>query len=701
MAVGTTTRGAERFLVFAARAGRTAAGLVLAIGVADFALLLAGQPAMAALAPLLGAVKSESAAAIFLLGVGLMLVPGREAARHRLLGVALTGLVFALTLAILAERATGIDVGIDTLAGLRNGRMSPLTACGFALAAAGTLLLYRRSSVATGVAAWLACVSGFVAALALGASFLADGAVWRASLLAQVAHISALALGMASISILLAAVARYGAYHADRHFLYRRLYLFAFLFAFLVVSLAAWAMSAYIGYIGVVNTIEANAVSTARLLEEHTTRTLDAGYLLLDHVSDSVEGMGLPRLVADHGEWQKIARMTARTPQIVSVFIVDAEGRLVLDSDSFPPPPAPQLVDREYFQVPRDTNLTNFIGPSFIGRLTGRRLFTISRRLTDADGRFAGVVIANVDIAYFKNFYESLHYPASSIIAITRENGQILVRYPWDEKSADLDLSAVEPYRSLLKQSPVGTFVSTSPIDGVQRFLAYRRMSGLPLVAVAGMAIDEAGTRWAEREVRNTPLLVGIFVLLAVVAWWGVRGIHREEEVRHQLESLATTDPLTGINNRRAFLDIAGREIARARRFGTPLSLIMVDADHFKRVNDTYGHAVGDRVLKALANACKSQLRDVDVVARIGGEEFAILLPETALAGAANVGEKMRETCENTIVLIAGGRVRFTVSLGISALDHGIGDIETLLKRADEALYRAKQAGRNRVVSAA
>ena len=164
-----------------------------------------------------------------------------------------------------------------------------------------------------------------------------------------------------------------------------------------------------------------------------------------------------------------------------------------------------------------------------------------------------------------------------------------------------------------------------------------------------------------------------------------------------RLRELATVDGLTGALNRRAFMRAADGELAVARRYGRPMSVMMIDADHFKKVNDTYGHDAGDAVLKALSATCRQQLRDVDLFGRLGGEEFAIALPETSLTAARVVAERVRQALAAAQVPTDGGILTFTVSVGVSALSTPADTMETLLREADAALYVAKNGGRNRV----
>lgn len=169
-----------------------------------------------------------------------------------------------------------------------------------------------------------------------------------------------------------------------------------------------------------------------------------------------------------------------------------------------------------------------------------------------------------------------------------------------------------------------------------------------------------------------------------------------------RLERASNTDPLTGVSNRRHFMPLLAQEITRCRRFRRPLALLMIDIDCFKRVNDTYGHPTGDAVIHHVAETCRALSRGTDVVARLGGEEFAILLPESDLAGALAYAERLREDVERMAVLGPGNAsVRCTVSIGVAcAMAEEICE-DDLLRRADRALYGAKEAGRNRICSAA
>jgi diguanylate cyclase (GGDEF)-like protein len=162
-------------------------------------------------------------------------------------------------------------------------------------------------------------------------------------------------------------------------------------------------------------------------------------------------------------------------------------------------------------------------------------------------------------------------------------------------------------------------------------------------------------------------------------------------------EQEARLDPLTGLANRRAFMERASDELLRARRYNTPLSLAMIDIDHFKNINDRWGHAVGDQVLMAFADTLKRSMRDVDIVARIGGEEFVLLMTHTSTDEAVLVAERIRQDIEAFGLQMAEIRLNWTASFGVTGVHGDDYSVSAALVRADDALYRAKSNGRNRV----
>lgn len=171
----------------------------------------------------------------------------------------------------------------------------------------------------------------------------------------------------------------------------------------------------------------------------------------------------------------------------------------------------------------------------------------------------------------------------------------------------------------------------------------------------------------------------------------------RNAQLHGEVQKLASTDTLTNVYNRRGFMELSKREIERARRFGRPLSAIMVDVDHFKDINDTYGHAEGDRILRMVAERLNSNIREIDILGRYGGDEFTIILPETDLFVATNVAERVRRSITEIPTLMKDEPIQVTLSIGVARANPETADLMALLESADAAMYIAKQAGGNRV----
>jgi diguanylate cyclase (GGDEF)-like protein/PAS domain S-box-containing protein len=208
---------------------------------------------------------------------------------------------------------------------------------------------------------------------------------------------------------------------------------------------------------------------------------------------------------------------------------------------------------------------------------------------------------------------------------------------------------------------------------------------------------DAAGAkRWVQtKKIKHIAANGEQFIVAAI------RDMTEQKALQEGLEFQAHVDYLTGLPNRRHFLELAELELARTLRNGIPFSALMLDIDHFKKINDTYGHRIGDLVLQKLSEVCRKTLRDIDVIGRWGGEEFAILLPGSDGKQAREVAERLRQRiAEAKVQLERGLPLRITVSIGVAPLAGKDANIEVLLNEADQALYAAKRAGRNKVIAA-
>ena len=193
-------------------------------------------------------------------------------------------------------------------------------------------------------------------------------------------------------------------------------------------------------------------------------------------------------------------------------------------------------------------------------------------------------------------------------------------------------------------------------------------------------------------QLRNNDLIKVGRTVFKFIAHNNIEAAYHDEIYR-----LSTIDGLTQVNNRRSFDETIEREISRCRRYGRTLSMVLIDVDHFKRINDTFGHLAGDAVLKEVASAIKKRIRKEDLLARYGGEEFAVLTPEVDLKGALAMAEKVRKVIEKHEFSFDDESIPVTISCGVSTLGKKSDGAEAMVQRADEKLYEAKEAGRNQV----
>lgn len=282
-------------------------------------------------------------------------------------------------------------------------------------------------------------------------------------------------------------------------------------------------------------------------------------------------------------------------------------------------------------------------------------------------------------------------------------------------------------YRTLAEQAPFPVIISR-PADGTVRYMNTEALHvfGLSRERAIGMQAVELYEHSHDRESLITDLIATGRVRLRELRlrtaagelfWAGMSAtmiefeeepaafvalmnISERKELEQQLQALAMTDALTGLFNRRYFTQRGAHEIRRAQRYHQPLGLLVFDVDHFKQVNDTYGHAAGDAVLQMIAATLRATLRDIDVPGRLGGEEFGVLLPNTRLADARRIAERLRMAIAAAYTTRDGVELRVTASFGVSAIAAENEDLDDLLRAADAALYRAKSEGRDRVVSA-
>src|SRR6201996_1150578 len=372
-----------------------------------------------------------------------------------------------------------------------------------------------------------------------------------------------------------------------------------------------------------------------------------------------------------------------------AIEVFDATGRLIVDASTLDPQPE-NHGDEEYFRVHRDHPDTGlYISRPMLHR--GSYAIVLSRRITGADGSFLGVVAGSIRFSYFHDLFGRLHLGPDDVITVLRRDGTIIMRTPFDLDVIGKNIKNAPGLGNVLTE-PAGSYSRPSVVDGVMRLFVWRN-GGSPFVVQVGKTWTSILSLWRTEATRIGAILMALISFVLGVTLFLAREIGRRAKAEDRLEELATTDALTGLKNRRKFDSTIDLEWRRAARQHTPLALMMIDADHFKAYNDTWGHQAGDQVLVGVAICISDSVRRAgDCAARYGGEEFAVLMPGLSPAEALAVAETIRLKrqfwSEEPQVT--------TVSVGVaSMMPSAVSDWADLVGAADKALYAAKANGRN------
>ncbi|NML33339.1 sensor domain-containing diguanylate cyclase [Paraburkholderia antibiotica] len=389
-----------------------------------------------------------------------------------------------------------------------------------------------------------------------------------------------------------------------------------------------------------------------------------------------------------------------------SVFVLDEHGNVRFDSrtSTLPAPPRPaDLADRDYFTVHRDApNLGLYISHPFSPSGSDEDLrIALSRRISRPDGGFGGVVVGTLRLTYFHRLFDGMKLGPSGSMALMLSDGTMLMRRPYDPKTIGINLTGTANYSRFI-QRPSGGFFGTAAIDRVERWYAFRHIDVYPLILDVALSTHDIYVEWRRRAWIIGTLIAALDVTIIALAILFSQQLQRRRAAEEELRELARTDGLTGLNNRRAFEEHVSDEWRRAQRSGWPLSLLLIDVDNFKGFNDLYGHSAGDEALIGVARCIAQNVRRPgDTAARYGGEEFAVLLPNTDAAGAQQIGEQIRAAVQALQCRhVASAHHVLTVSVGTAtARSKRFKTSRALVDAADEALYLAKGAGRNRVIA--
>ncbi|HSJ49486.1 MAG TPA: GGDEF domain-containing protein [Gammaproteobacteria bacterium] len=386
--------------------------------------------------------------------------------------------------------------------------------------------------------------------------------------------------------------------------------------------------------------------------------------------------------------------------QLFDIGILDADGTLLAGT-----PQAHRLaLDDARLQTLRGSNQV-LIDLSHVPGEEDRYRVSFSQRYMGPDGNLKAIILVEVDAKFFVSTYDSKRMGAKGLLGFLTEDGLYLARRSGKVFSAGHRFDAGKVPQGLDLQGRMATTL-VSPLDGVERYISIRELYGFPLGVLVGLSMEErlAAADELGRTYLQRAIYANIMLLLVGGLFWHMshslaESRRREVEAREaqavKVEYLAYHDSLTGLANRSLLSRLLGQAIHQANRRQGQLAILFLDLDHFKAINDTLGHDAGDELLREVARRLQMCLRESDLVARISGDEFVVVLPEVEdRILVETVASKIIDIVSQPYV-IAGRKCKVTASVGISLYPDDGEDEETLMKHADTAMYQAKEAGKN------
>lgn len=340
-----------------------------------------------------------------------------------------------------------------------------------------------------------------------------------------------------------------------------------------------------------------------------------------------------------------------------------------------------------------DENSGQVVTPAFIST-TGNIGVVQSRAFRGGSKKVAGVVAFQVELNFFSTFIEQVTLDKHGVIAVIDSNMMLLARSPNISEKIGIQVKGEVAAKYIAsKRQTLMIFNYLSPLDNQNRFYGLRKVDTLPFYVLVG----EANEDWLQSWYLKTLMVFCVVSILFIMSILLLLN-HRKQLDQAKNLLLAQTDSLTKTLNRRGFMLQAKKELDIVHRYDTDLAIFALDIDRFKLINGTHGHATGDKAIVSFTKVCFHSLRDVDIFARIGGDEFIILLPYTNFKQAHIVAERIRQAVKECIVMSDDNKpVTMTLSIGVAMIDPGINSVTDMISLVDKALYSAKQKGRNQV----
>ncbi|MGE5516857.1 MAG: putative bifunctional diguanylate cyclase/phosphodiesterase [Bacteroidota bacterium] len=438
-------------------------------------------------------------------------------------------------------------------------------------------------------------------------------------------------------------------------------------------------------------TVARDAGNLTRLLERQLGGSVEKIDIVLreaarDYAAEMAAGAGTMGRAAGNRDLMRRMEVIPEA-QDQSLRIINVDGIVVWSAGNSADLPKVHVGDRAYFlRQKADPDAGLVISEPILSRFSGKWVMTLSRRLPSPDGRFIGLAQAAIRADMIQSLFESLNLGRNASVALYDTSMRLIARHPVDPDQLGKSYPLSQIVDGLAAGRSVGSYSVASRVDGVEREYTYRKMDGLPFVLLVGLAPDDFLAAWWRKALFYAISLLAMTVELAGLLWLARKFSH------DRISYLVSHDSLTDLPNR---LRLEDHLAAAAPGSDGAMALLALDLDHFKNINDTLGHDVGDRLLRALADRLRASLRDTDTVTRQGGDEFVVLLK--GAQGSAVVAQRAGNLLDTVArpFLIDGHELVTTASIGIALYPTDGADVGTLLQNADTALHQAKAAGRN------
>jgi diguanylate cyclase (GGDEF)-like protein len=460
-----------------------------------------------------------------------------------------------------------------------------------------------------------------------------------------------------------------------------------------IILLLLWSL--WTEYHASLSRTRSNTGFTAELMGSNIRRSLDDLSELLHGIKnagrllDDKATLGQPK-----DAFQAISSwILERKPQIRTLTVISPSGEIRFWNREEPPP---NLADRDYVQYHQENSESDlFVSAPLRSKLNDEWILVASLAARDAAGTLKAIITASIAPEFFgPQFQEISHTKGLGLAVVTRAGNPV-----WSDQTVASSIALLEEgaeidWQNLPKR---GSLDLWSPDETVLNIVGYYRLDQYPFVCLAITSMGDTLREWKKEALISAFAILLLLLLSIAVTRRLILNYTQLIEKRDELALMAMTDPLTGLSNRRHLWEQAKLLISSAQRYRFPLAVIVLDIDHFKKINDTHGHDVGDRVIKKLADAIRASVRETDITSRTGGEEFAIVLSHTDMHHAQAKAEDLRESVKALSFQSDQQAFTITISLGVAAL---IDDLKKALSSADDALYQAKREGRDQVVCA-